>query len=540
MRISFLSLVHKDRNKMQCQVDNYSVIYHNKPVKKIILALLPLSYLVLLLFQKDLAMTGDLGRHLKVGEIVLQCRCVPQTNLFSYTHPDFTIVNHEWLTEVIFYLVASSFGEQSLLVLKILLIIVAASIVYRVAVQKGSLFWVTLFSFLSITIFSTRFHVLPELFSYLFISLFIFFIEQYKRTKKIYCLWILPFLEMLWVNMHLYFVFGLAMYAFFFLEKLVREKKFDKKIFLIGIATSLVTLINPSFIRGALLPFTVFHNYGFSVEENKSLSEILRPTSTNNDLAYTVILQITAFEVLIMAFFLCFFIRKQWKEINTMASGSLAVILGFKYIRCLSLFGLFGLIPLSQGFTELEERIEKRFGYPLKIIIQISAAVVVTLIVMFHIKGLFEYQILHFGFVPSAEKATDFIQSNHIQGKIFNNYIIGNYLIYKLYPKQQVFVDARPEAYPASFFDEYWRMMDDEQFFDNQVEKYDINAVVFNVAIDDPVKIRPFLTRLIYSSNWIPVYADGQITIFIKNVEKNYSVIEKYRITIPEDKNSQK
>src|SRR5579872_5950256 len=130
-------------------------------MKRLLAALIPFSFLVLLLFERDLAMVGDLGRHLKLGQIVLQCRCVPQTNLFSYTNPDFPIVNHEWLGEVFFYLVSVWFGVKGLLVFKMFLVLASASILYITALKKGSLFWVTIFSILGAVLFSMRFFVLP-------------------------------------------------------------------------------------------------------------------------------------------------------------------------------------------------------------------------------------------------------------------------------------------------------------------------------------------------------------------------------------------
>lgn len=75
-------------------------------------------------------------------------------------------------------------------------------------------------------------------------------------------------------------------------------------------------------------------------------------------------------------------------------------------------------------------------------------------------------------------------------------------------------------------------MMKDEKFFNAQVKKYNINAVVFNVAVDDPSIVRPFLTRLLQSKEWIPVFGDGQVTILVRNNQINKSVIDKYRIKI--------
>lgn len=504
-------------------------------MKKLLFALIPFAYLLILLFQKDLAMLGDLGRHLKLGEIVTHCLCVPQTNLFSYTNSNFPIVNHEWLAEVIFYLISSWFGLHGLLVLKMVLVIITASLLYTVALKKGSLFWVTIFSLLSITIFSMRFFVLPELFSYLFISLFIFIIERYKQSKKIHLLWLLPLLEVMWVNMHIYFIIGIGIYGLFFLEELLKQKRLDKKLLLIGAILILSILVNPSFIRGALLPFTFSNNYGLNVEENNNPFTIFSPNSTNSNLAYTLILQVLVFELLIGLFITCFFIKKQRGEIFHLGNGLLAAILGLKFTRCISLFGLLGFIPLVQSFTLLEEKLKKGIDDSMRNIIKGAIIIGVGIIVGVHFKGLLDYKILTFSFEPSAENAIAFMKQTHIHGRIFNNYIIGNYLVYALYPQEKVYIDARPEAYPASFFNDYWRMMSDEQFFNDQVMKYNINAVVFNVAIDDPTKIRPFLLRLLNSKDWVPVYADGVVTILVRNNTVNRTTIDKYGITLPKN-----
>ena len=72
-------------------------------------------------------------------------------------------------------------------------------------------------------------------------------------------------------------------------------------------------------------------------------------------------------------------------------------------------------------------------------------------------------------------------------------------------------------------------MLVDGEFFDSQAEKFGINTVVMGVQ-DDPNIIRPFMLRLIQNSRWVPVYADGKISILVKNNEKNKDIISKYRI----------
>lgn len=48
--------------------------------------------------------TQDIGRHLKNGEQVFAAgSAVLKTNFYSYTHPEFSVINHHWGSGLIFY-----------------------------------------------------------------------------------------------------------------------------------------------------------------------------------------------------------------------------------------------------------------------------------------------------------------------------------------------------------------------------------------------------------------------------------------------------
>ncbi|KKT25633.1 MAG: hypothetical protein UW11_C0025G0017, partial [Parcubacteria group bacterium GW2011_GWA2_43_9b] len=54
---------------------------------------LALATLAVFLIHSASAINQDLGRHLKMGEIIWQTGHVPITNLFSYTNPNFAFIN---------------------------------------------------------------------------------------------------------------------------------------------------------------------------------------------------------------------------------------------------------------------------------------------------------------------------------------------------------------------------------------------------------------------------------------------------------------
>src|SRR3989344_9096051 len=67
----------------------------------------------------------DIGRHLKVGEIIWQTKEIPKTNLFSFTESDFTFINHHWLSEVMFFGIFNVAGFTGLILFKAFLALTA-------------------------------------------------------------------------------------------------------------------------------------------------------------------------------------------------------------------------------------------------------------------------------------------------------------------------------------------------------------------------------------------------------------------------------
>ncbi len=75
-------------------------------LNKVIIALIFILAGVLF-FHSLTSINADIGRHIKLGEIIWQTGTVPKVNLLSFTAPDYPFINHHWLSEVIFYKVYS-------------------------------------------------------------------------------------------------------------------------------------------------------------------------------------------------------------------------------------------------------------------------------------------------------------------------------------------------------------------------------------------------------------------------------------------------
>jgi len=119
-----------------------------------------------------------------------------------------------------------------------------------------------------------------------------------------------------------------------------------------------------------------------------------------------------------------------------------------------------------------------------------------------------------------------FLETNHIAGKVFNGYSSGGYLIHYL-PDQKVYIDSRPEAYPAQFVrDDYMRALEDEDAWRRIVAAYDFDYIVF-VQMNQAEG--QFVIRRIQDSNWAAVLA-GSDVVLVRRKPQFEDVIAKHKL----------
>jgi hypothetical protein len=134
------------------------------------------------------------------------------------------------------------------------------------------------------------------------------------------------------------------------------------------------------------------------------------------------------------------------------------------------------------------------------------------------------------GLKPGVERSAEFFKSTGLKGPVFNNYDIGGYFIYHLFPQERPFVDNRPEAYPASFFkDIYGPMQADEKRWNEQLAKYGFQVIYF-YRHDMTPDAQPFLIRRVRDPQWAPVFVDDYTIIFARRGGVNQPVIARHEL----------
>lgn len=470
-------------------------------------------------------LSNDLGRHLLLGKIIVASGHVPKVNLLSYTFSDYPFINTHWFSEVIFYLWRNVFGFNGLIILSILLIAAAFFFVFIAAAWKFNLLLTIIISLIYLQVLSERAQVRPELFSFLFLSIFIAILYKYRQkyTKWIFAL--VP-IELLWVNTHIYFFTGIVVLLLFLIDAIIsRKDTFSSKkfltLFFVTLATGLATLGNPNFIKGAAYPLFVLNNYAVPVRENvnffSSLNYFQNPTFFYFGISVSLL-----WIFLILS-------RKKMALIDYLLSAFFTFMALFA-IRNFPLFVFGAFVPSVKATSNVVKYVSNKYFGQKTLLFNIMLFTLVCMAVIPSIKWNVGSHGLGFGVIDNAQAAVDFLTNNNLKGPIYNNFDIGNYLEYRLYPKEKVYVDNRPEAYPKEFFQNvYFPMQKSPAIFEQESNKYNF-TIIFLAHTDTSSGTKQLLSQLVGNNDWKMVYLNSTIVIFLKNIPSNQPVIKAHLI----------
>lgn len=381
--------------------------------------LLFLAAAFLLFFIKGLiALDPDFGWHLKMGEYILR-HGIPKTDPFSYSMPSYPFVDHEYLTNIIFALVYPVTGMAGLALVFAGLAVIplvrparSVKLIPLLGLAAGTL----------VVFAGVRPQVITWVMAWIFFTLL-------RRKPSLRILFLLVFLQAVWVNLHGGFFLGLVFSGLFILTETLKERRIKPSLFLYGGAAALATLANP---------------YGWRVwwEVWMQLSD--------QSLRWTVQEWLPAFALIDAAFWfylgvvLGFFIKFR-RRVPRYEQAALVLFLaaGLSSMRNIPLWIMVSFPVLEECFLALEAAIPRvpeagrRFFLFLRAF-SIGAAIV--LLFQLGVDGFSLGQFTEAGGYPG--RAVAFIEAKHLSGNILASYDWGGYLIWKA-PERRVFMDGR-------------------------------------------------------------------------------------------------
>lgn len=516
----------------------------SKILKIIVFVLILTFYGSLLVYKIKAPAADDLPRQITIGREVLSGNFdILYKNIFSYVEPDYIFYNHHWLSGVIFYLLHSAVGWHGLSIFKLIIFLVTFTLIFKLAIRRANFWLVAFMSLPTILLLHERSGLRPEVFSYLFIALFLwllFDLEKNPQSKKIY--WLIP-MQLFWVNMHVFFSIGIMLVGGFLLEKIIlnwhnlKNNPLIKKLSIVFISVILVSFINPRGIEGVFYRYPSISLY---ISENQSLNEFVQSSATWLDWSLSLIKPLFVFSAIGLILFFWFRKNKKDTPIFLILAMLATATLSFIIIRGIAFFAIIFLLAipyfLNDTWNKIKEKTERISFRTRKWLIRISTIVffgLLFLLIYFANTGpLTNYVERGTGLASMSEGGVNFFKENKLKGPIFNDSDMGSYLIHHFYPTERVFVDNRfGDAYSPKFWDNlYLPILNDEDEWQKALKRYNFN-VIFLYQYDVGEGFRQFMYNRLYDPEWAFVYGDAFSIILVRNVEENKEIIKKFHIT---------
>jgi len=500
----------------------------------------------------------DLWLHLSMGKYIFNTFSIPKIDILSGTIAGTPWINHEWLFQVIMYLIYSQSGIEGLVFFQVLLSVLIFVILLRLGYQEDRQL-IPVFSLVFVLmVFQHRLTHRPDLFSVLFFVLYFYFLAS-KLHRKISVM-ILFLLQVLWNNIHGFFILGPLIillgvlgewgkrhlplpYQWNVIGRLEEEEyRRLKNIFVVVL---LACFLNPHFIEGALYPFNIFLSIsGDSKVFFKHISELTKPITWDTLLVTS---QYLYYKILILISALSFLLNRKKVDIGLLLFWIFFLVFSLGAIRNIVFFAIAAFFVIIANFQdfEMDKKIKSFLKSP-KMLLSISMGAKIGLIFLMlnvlntiSLRGYFDFDQFqrkeeYQGGVSLRNfpyKAASFLVDNKIQGKFFNDFNSGAYLIGRCFPHIRVFIDGRTEVYGAEYFKKYKSAFDGNvEILEDVIKEYNLTGAFLGAVY---VPVREKTIRYFYENkDWALVYFDYDATIFLKRTEANAEVIKKYNVDL--------
>ena len=112
-------------------------------------------------------------------------------------------------------------------------------------------------------------------------------------------------------------------------------------------------------------------------------------------------------------------------------------------------------------------------------------------------------------------QAIDWLKENPQDGRMFNHFIWGGYILYRMWPDELVFIGGQTDFYGETLFREYLDVINLSDGWENILNKYDISWMI----IPSHDRLAEYM-KSTHDSAWHVIYEDDTASIFRRAAEK--------------------
>ncbi len=472
---------------------------------------------------------ASIGWHIRNGEQMLRTHSITRTDPFSVTMGGQTWYAWEWLYDLKIAGIHHWLGLNGVVFFTAIIIALTFALTLRLCLRRGADLPVTaLLLALSLGVSMIHLFARPHVLSWLFTVIWFQLLDSSESLDNAASprrLWFLPALMLLWVNVHGGFVLGFALLGLYLLSAAIRHYRDVERRR--GLAQRLRTL---GMVTVASLVASFINPYGYKLHLHvyryltsrwlmNHIDEFLSPNFHGvAQQCFVVILLITIVTLaaarrkpsLSHVFVLLLATYSGLYAARSLPVSSLLItlIVAPLWTRALTEASsnqnlsvrLRAFISRWQAFTGRVGQVELGFrGH-----IWPVAAVFLGLLVCAHQGRLGATQWMNAHFDPRhlPVQATDAIMQRGLREPIFAPDFWGGYLIYRLYPRNKVFVDDRHDFYGVDFLRDYLKTIRLTPEWDSFLNQKHVNWALLPAGSS-------LANMLEEAGQWSVVYRDG-------------------------------
>lgn len=415
-----------------------------------------LSAVALLSLQRKLSVLGaDIWWHLKVGDWIVQHHALPHNGILSRTAATRPWVAYSWAYEVMLSRAYAWFGLIGVGLYGTLLTLMVVFSVFWMARRLSGRFWLacllTIVCCYSFLIF--RIAPRPSFFSVALFCVVLTWLLEARRTGRVQTLYLLPVVFVLWANLHIQFIYGLAVLGLLLVTNLAQQlaERFGfapNYIAPRSLPTAPLAILFALCVLATMVGPYGYHLYGviFRYSQAKVPYAMVQELQRFRPRFYGNYLQILLAAV---AFLLIGWQKKI--DVFKLALLAIATVLAFRTMRdawfqCTAAAACIADIAWAQAEAETPET-------PMQLAGVFAAVAIVVLLgarfVDFNQRGL---QGAMAAIFPLG--AANYLRQNYAPGPLWNTFDWGGFLIWYL-PQYPVGIDGRTDLYGDELLDRF-------------------------------------------------------------------------------------
>ncbi len=480
---------------------------------------------------KTLLSDCDTGWHIRTGEWIVSNHQVPVRDVFSFSKAGQPWFAWEWLADVIYAWFNSHGGLATVVLASVLLLSITFTLLFRLALRKANPIIAILITMLAAAASALHWLARPHLFSLLFLVLFYIALENVRagrtRWHGIPYLAMLPPATILWTNLHGAFFVGIVLLAAYGAGEILNvlvdsdRTKSHKRLqsarlyFVTALACLAASLVNPYFYQLHVHIFQYLRD-PFQAEHIVEFLSI----SFRHPLAIFLELLL----VLGAGAAIWHAARGSYTEAILLLVWGHGALLS---ARNIPLFGIIAAPIIASAVDAWDERmpnlnVAEWLRTAARKFAAIAAETAATdAIARWHlasVAGIALVAALLYAPAPPKRFRSEYdpksypaaaikVLQDDSEARIFTNDEWGDYLIYRLYPRNRVFVDGRSDFYGDDFEQKYIDVLNVQYGWEATLSRFGINTILLPPNA-------PLTGALKESSRWRVVYDDGIALVF--------------------------